>query len=333
MKTYFSSLALSFLFSITTIGQDTFSIVAIDVATGEVGAAGASCVDLDFYGIANDDFIAQLFPTETGSITCQAAYNGTNQANAKFRMFEGYTPSGILTWLYDNDVSSNPESRQYGIVAMVAGSPESASFTGSSNLDYKNHINGVNYAIQGNILLGQQILDSMESRFLAEEGDLACKLMAALQGAKVVGADTRCATNGTSSLFAFVKVAQPSDVFGSPSFLVSVRTADGDGIEPIDTLQVLFDAAHTCSALELVEQQNPFWDLKIFPNPVENKFNITTNSKEIVSLTIMTVSGRILHQTDFQYSCEIDLSKYASGVHIIQLKSIDGIIRQKIIKR
>ena len=58
--------------------------------------------------------------------------------------------------------------------------------------DYKNHIIGDHYAIQGNILLGQSILDSMESRFLNTSGSLSEKLMASLQGAKVIGADTRC---------------------------------------------------------------------------------------------------------------------------------------------
>ena len=66
-----------------------------------------------------------------------------------------------------------------------------------------NHILGPNYAIQGNILLGQQILDSMEYYFLNTSGCLPERLMAAMNGAKVVGADTRCMVEGTSSLSAF----------------------------------------------------------------------------------------------------------------------------------
>ena len=82
-------------------------------------------------------------------------------------------------------------------------------------MDYKNHIVGPNYAIQGNILSGQAILDSMEARFLATPGPLADKLMAALQGANVPGADTRCLANGTSSLSAFLRVAKPNDLPGA----------------------------------------------------------------------------------------------------------------------
>jgi uncharacterized Ntn-hydrolase superfamily protein len=225
--------------------QDTFSIVAVDTATGEVGSAGASCVDLFQFGIPNDDFLGVLVPG-VGAINSQAYYMAANQDNATNQMQLGQTPAQIIQWLDANDVEGTPQFRQYGIAAIINGSPQASAYTGSSTDDYKNHIIGPNYAIQGNILLGQEVLDSMEARFLAEDGDLACKLMAAMQGANMVGADTRCASDGTSSLFAFLKVSQSMDPMGSPSFLVSVRTPDNSGIEPIDSLQILFDQLHSC---------------------------------------------------------------------------------------
>ena len=52
-----------FLISINnSFSQDTFSIVAVDPFTGEVGSAGASCVDLFQFGLPSDDFIGQLIP-------------------------------------------------------------------------------------------------------------------------------------------------------------------------------------------------------------------------------------------------------------------------------
>lgn len=51
--------------------------------------------------------------------------------------------------------------------------------------------------------MGQEILDSIESRFLNTPGSLADRLMAALQGAKVIGADTRCGIHNTSSNILF----------------------------------------------------------------------------------------------------------------------------------
>ena len=251
MKKLLIILFIIFFFK-NVISQDTFSIVALDSITGEVGSAGASCVDMFMTGFSTNDFLGQLIPN-IGAINTQAWYNSTNQTNATNRMNLGDTPSQIIDWLILNDVQSTPELRQYGIVAMVNGSPQAAAYTGISTDSYKNHIIGDNYAIQGNILLGQEVLDSIESRFLNTSGDLTCKLMAALQGANMVGADTRCSSNGTSSLFAFVKVSQPSDIFGSPSFNISVRTHSNSGIEPIDSLQNLFDYEYNCISLNINE--------------------------------------------------------------------------------
>ena len=262
MKTLLSSLILTLVLSVNA--QDTFSIVAVDSVSGEVGSAGASCVDLFQAGLPNDDFLGVLVPG-VGAINTQAYYLVANQNNATAQMQSGQTPSQIIQWLVANDAQANPDIRQYGIAALVNGSPEAAAHTGSSTNDYKNHIVGPYYSIQGNILLGQEVLDSMEARFLAEDGDLACKLMAALQGANMVGADTRCAPDGTSSLFAFVKVSQESDPFGSPSFLASVRTHDNSGIEPIDSLQVIFNQLHICGNLGINENSNKEKELiKIF---------------------------------------------------------------------
>ena len=244
------ALILLFIFAIQhSNSQDTFSIVAVDPVTGEVGSAGASCVDLSQAGLPTDDFLGQLIPN-VGAINTQAYYEPENQTNATNRMKLGETPRQIIDWLVANDIESQPQFRQYGIVAIINGLPEAAAHTGDSTDNYKNHIVGPNYSIQGNILLGQKVLDSMESRFLKEPGDLACKLMAALQGANMVGADTRCNSNGTSSLFAFVKVAKPTDTFGNPSFNVSVRTAENARIEPIDSLQLKFGLKHNCNTLD-----------------------------------------------------------------------------------
>lgn len=171
-----------------TNAQDTFSIVAMDINTGEVGSAGASCVDLFNTPFDNDSFLGVLFPGQ-GAINTQASYIPQNQDNATQRMLSGDTPREIIDWLISNDIQGNPNVRQYGIVGKVADTIQTAGYTGSSTLDYKGHIEGVSYCIQGNILLGPEVLESMEANFKAEPGDLKCKLMAALMGAKRVGAD------------------------------------------------------------------------------------------------------------------------------------------------
>ena len=134
--------------------QDTFSIVAVDSITGEVGSAGASC--LDDNDIAGGVFIISDVLPGKGAIHTQSFWNATNQSNARQRMVEDNSPADIIVWLEAFDAQNDPQSRQYGIVDFDdQGAPRSAAFTGTACFDYKNHIVGPNYAIQGNILLGQ----------------------------------------------------------------------------------------------------------------------------------------------------------------------------------
>lgn len=264
MKNYILSL-LYFFFSLSGLSaQDTFSIVATDPETGEVGSAGASCVDLGNFGLP-PDFLGELFPGE-GAINSQAYYIAQNQANARVRMQAGDTPSEIIQWLVANDAQNNPTLRQYGVVRIIDGEGFSAAHTGDNNDAFADHRTGDTYSIQGNILLGPQILDDMEEAFLNAEGDLAFKLMAAMQGANVPGADSRCLDNGTSSLFAFLKVAQPSDIFGQPSLNIGVFFNNGSTIEPIDSLQGLFNQEFPTSIEEISTIS-----VQTFPNPANDQ--------------------------------------------------------------
>ena len=220
------------LSTISSFGQDTFSIVAIDSLTREVGSAGASC-------ISGAIIISDVHPG-VGAIHTQSYWNAANQNNASNLMDQGSSPQEIIDWLVENDAQDNPLIRQYGIVDM-AGGGRSAAYTGENCFDYKNHILGQTYAIQGNILFGQEVLDNMEENFLNNDGPLTHKLMAALQGANIPGADTRCLSYGTSSLSAFIRLAKSGDNEDSLYLDLNVNTVI-PGVEPIDSLQTLFDA-------------------------------------------------------------------------------------------
>ena len=221
------------IFSISLISaQDTFSIVAVDTITLEIGSAGASCID-------GSIIISDILPG-IGAIHTQSYWNQANQNNAHNWMEQGYTPAEIINLLENNDAQNNPAIRQYGIIALL-DSNRSAVYTGSNCYDYKNHILGPNYAIQGNILSGQEVLDNIELNFLAAEGPLYVKLMTALQGANMSGADSRCSQYGTSSLSAFIRMSKTNNDPDSLYLHLNVNSVI-PGIEPIDSLQVLFDS-------------------------------------------------------------------------------------------
>ena len=310
--------------------QDTFSIVALDPDTGEVGSAGASCVDATT-GTFNGHQIGELFPGR-GAINTQAAYIPGNQTRARDRMNAGDTPQEIITYMINNDVSGNSTRRQYGVTAFTDGTYSAAAHTGSNCIAYANQIVGQYYAIQGNILLDQSILDNMEANFLNTQGDLACKLMAALQGAKVVGADTRCASNGTSALFAYVKVAQPNDVFGSPSLFYYVETADNAGTEPIDVLQNDFDADRNCIAPPDVVSNDAM--VTVLPCTVPNIY-VVTGALSNYTINILNSSGTVIQQhTGLNNYFEIDITTLPSGIHFIEVvhNSNSALCLQQIIK-
>ncbi len=215
--------------------QDTFSIVAVDTITGEIGSAGASCVG-PIGGVGA--FILSDVIEGIGGIHTQAYYLAGNQINAHNRMLEGLSPQEIIDWLVANDVQGNPTIRQYGIVDLTRNG-ESAAYTGVNCDDYKNHVTGPGYAIQGNILLGQVIIDTMQYAFLNTDGPLAEKLMQTLQAAKIIGADTRCAVRGTSSQSSFIKVVRIGD--GNFPYLEEYVPDSPINVDPIDLLQDKFN--------------------------------------------------------------------------------------------
>ncbi len=212
------------------VSQDTFSIVAVNPATGEVGSAGASC-------IAGSIIISDIHPG-VGAIHTQFYWNQSNQDSASSLMDLGYSPEEIIDWLIENDAQNNPSIRQYGIIDLIDDG-RSAGFTGENCFDYKNHILGQTYAIQGNILLGQEILDSMEIAFTSTYGTLDEKLIAALLAANVPGADTRCLPYGTPALSAFIRMAKSEDENDSFFMDINVQSCPTN-LSPIDSLFTLY---------------------------------------------------------------------------------------------
>ena len=209
----------------------TFSIIAVDTSNHQVGSAGASC-------IGNSVIISDIHPS-LGAIHTQSYYLQYNQNYASELMDLGLSPTEIIDLLIENDIQSNPEIRQYGAVDLQENG-RSAAFTGQNCSDYKGHIIGQNYSIQGNILLAENVLTQMEANFTNTEGTLADKLMAAMQGANIPGADTRCLEDSISSLSSFIRVANPEDSSNNVFLDLRITNTLGES-EPIDSLQILYN--------------------------------------------------------------------------------------------
>lgn len=320
-KTSLSALAL-LMMCLSAQAQDTFSIVALDTLTGEIGSAGASCLDNNsFPGSGGAIIISDIIPGR-GAIHTQASWTAVNQNNAHQKMVEGLSPSEIITWLKQNDVQGpiSAQTRQYGIVDFgPQGQPRSAAFTGTNCYNWKGHRLGTIYSIQGNILLGPEILDSIEARFLNATGTLSDRLMTALQGANVPGADTRCLSNGTSSLSAFLRVAKTNDHPDSLSLDLNVPSLPA-GQEPIDSLQSLYNA---WKASVNVHQTPAITALKISPNPASGFFEVSLDDTA-GQLELTDATGKTLFTAALKQGVNRLTPGLNSGVYFVRVLYKNG---------
>ncbi|MFK8015279.1 MAG: DUF1028 domain-containing protein [Gammaproteobacteria bacterium] len=156
----------------------TFSIVAFDPNTREVGSAMATCVSNIDLG-----FFASRFAPGQGAINAQSFASVPNLLNGRERLLMGDSAQETLDFLLANDVNNDPQSRQYLIVDLGDNAfDHSVTFSGADNFAFAGGVDGDNYAIAGNILSGEDIILQMETAFLNTDGWLGEKLMAALQG-------------------------------------------------------------------------------------------------------------------------------------------------------
>lgn len=157
----------------------TFSIVARDPATGELGVAVAS----RFFAVGS---VVPWAKAGVGAVATQSFANTTFGWRGLELLEKGVTPEEVVEILIRND--DDPERRQIGIVSTDG---KSATYSGVRCLPWAGGRSGLNYAIQGNILAGETVVTSMEETFLETEGTLAERVYAALLAGDRQGGDAR----------------------------------------------------------------------------------------------------------------------------------------------
>lgn len=284
----------------------TFSIVAIDTATHEIGIAAASCVP---GGIIAD--ICHVEPN-VGGLIPQAYYIPENRDKGIELLRQNKSAIEIINELvYDDE---NAYDRQYGVITLQGGMGcffgsalkqfgtfanstiqsgiQCAAFSGNNIPDWNGHIVGNTYTIHGNILAGEHILLDMEEAFLNTDGPLPIKLMAALQAAKQIGADSRC--DSTSSLCACIKVGRPDDPVDSLMLNINVTNVEGD---PIDSLQAEFARQYPPAGQSSQRVAPPAMQrLSNHPNPFNSSTTIVFELQQTCQpvLRIVNMQGRIV---------------------------------------
>ena len=316
MKIQFLFLLL--FISINIYSQHTFSIVAVDSTTNEIGSAGATCLPQEDGALYVSDIILNV-----GAINTQAWWTTVNQNAANRKMTEGLTPQEIIDWLIANDNPSqggNITDRQYGIVDLNNGSPRSAAYTGTNNFNVKGQRTGPNYAIQGNILISEDVLDDMETAFISTTGSLSSKLMATLQAAKRPGADARCLNMGISSASAYLRVAQPTDTnseYGNLWLDINTWLDSGEFTgDPIDEVQRKFDVFNQTVSVEDINNE----DITIFPNPTNSNFTLEVKNDFVTKVEFYDLLGHHLKTEEISSKNSLhtlDLIDFTSGQYIL----------------
>lgn len=174
-----SALAFTFLFANPAFA--TFSIVAFDPATGDLGVAVASRV----FAVGNHVPWAEA---GVGAVATQAAMNGGYGPRGLELLRQGLTAQQVIDKLLAEDMFDRKDGRQ---VAVVDAKGNVAVYTGTTANEWKGHIKGLHYSVQGNILTGPHVAEAMAKAFESTQGELAEKLYAALKAGDDAGGDRR----------------------------------------------------------------------------------------------------------------------------------------------
>jgi uncharacterized Ntn-hydrolase superfamily protein len=157
----------------------TFSIVAADPETGEVGVA----VQSKFLSVGA---VVPFVRAGAGAIATQAFANTAYGPRALDLLSRGASPDQVSAELTASD--DGRDDRQFGI---VAADGRSATYTGSRCIAAATGIAGDNFAAQGNCLASTAVVEALATTFRETRGHLADRLVAALAAAQARGGDKR----------------------------------------------------------------------------------------------------------------------------------------------
>jgi uncharacterized Ntn-hydrolase superfamily protein len=157
----------------------TYSIVGWDSVTGDFGVA----VQSKFFGVGS---VVPYAKAGVGAIATQAFANTTFGPAGLDLLDKGLGAQQVVETLIKSDTGAS--QRQLGIVDAQGNS---YAFTGSACNPYAGQMTGRGYSVQGNILAGEGVVKAMGHTFELTSGDLAERLLAALDAGEKAGGDKR----------------------------------------------------------------------------------------------------------------------------------------------
>lgn len=228
----------------------TWSIIAIDPATGLVGGAMASCVPAAVLGEPDEALVPLVLVPGRAVGVVQGTIDP--QAVPRFRrlLVDGVgAEDSVAALLVDDDLAA---LRQYAAVSRPAAAgggdeAEVAAVTGSEVEPAAATATGDLVSAQGVLLADgaaaeRALTAYVEARAAGRSLDRA--LADALLAGSRAGGDRRCDDDQTA-LFAHLAVAEPDDDGLRPSLLLTVTVDEGDGQNPVVLLGRALDEGRT----------------------------------------------------------------------------------------
>ena len=159
----------------------TFSIVGIDPVTGDLGIAVAS----RYFAVGA---VVPWADAGLGAVATQAGVNVGYGPRALELLRQGLTAQQVMDRLFQEDTFPGKDGRQ---LAIVDAKGNIAVFTGDAANAWRGHVKGKTWSAQGNILVGQHVVEAMGRAFDQTNDELAEKLYAALKAGDDAGGDSR----------------------------------------------------------------------------------------------------------------------------------------------
>ena len=159
----------------------TFSIVARDPATGQMGIAVAS----RYFSVGS---VVPWAEADVGAVATQANVNVGYGPKALELLRQGLSAQQVADRLLAEDTFPDKDGRQFAIVDRKGNV---VTHTGPHAPFWAGGQKGATWAAQGNILVGPQVPEAMGKAFEGTTGELAEKLYAALKAGDAAGGDKR----------------------------------------------------------------------------------------------------------------------------------------------
>ncbi len=158
---------------------NTYSIVAVDSITGDIGAA----VQSHWFSVGCDVIWAEA---GVGAVATQSLINPEFGPKGLQLMASGKSVSEVIDILIEED-----EGRDYRQVALIDAQGNSSVFTGNKCIPEAGHIHGKYFSVQANLMLRNTVWQTMENAFKTTKAPFAERLVAALEAAEAEGGDLR----------------------------------------------------------------------------------------------------------------------------------------------